>query len=191
MNMLKKNLNPSSVVAYDRSYKILRWSMAFLTILMFLAILGFASVTNVEEHKTMLVGHSSIGILISILILIRITKRFIRKDPKPLQDIKNWQRIAANIVQSALYFCMIFVPITGYLTARLHELPVKAFATFNLSQTSPDNYDQAAFNLIRQAHEIGIYLFMSLLVLHIGAALYHRLILKDSVFSTMTTQKNS
>jgi cytochrome b561 len=159
--------------------------MAIMIFVMFLAMLGFASVTNDTEHMTMLVGHSSSGTIITMLILIRFTKRFVVKSPVPVQDIEPKQRLAATLVQYALYFLMLLVPISGYLTARLHELPVMAFTAFNISQTEQNGYNEAAFAALRIVHETSIKVLMLLVAMHVGAALYHRWVKKDNVMNTM------
>lgn len=177
-------LEEGAMQKYDLGYKFLHWSMAMLIFLMFFAAIGFAKAITEEERLAMLTGHSSIGILISLLLVLRVTKRFIKKSPTPVQSIAQWNRLAAKVVQRGLYFCMIYIPVTGFLTARLHELPVRPFGLINISQ-SQQGFDQSAFFWMRLAHEAGIKLIMLLLVLHIGAALYHRVYKKDNVLKSM------
>ncbi len=141
------------------------------------------------EQLQMLIGHSSLGTVVSILLIMRVAKRFVKRDPRPVQNILHWQKLASNTVQMGLYFSMVFVPVTGYLTARFHELPVMVFGSFNLNQGGAQGFNQQTFDLIRQAHESGTKMIMILLVLHIGGALYHRLIKKDDVLASMTRAK--
>ncbi len=178
---------PASTPAkqFDRGYQWLHWSLAILIPLMLLALLGFAQEMTTEEHMTMLVGHSSIGTVISLLVIIRVIKRFVKRDPRPVQDIAQWQQYGSKVVQLGLYFCMVFIPLTGYLTARFHQLPVKVFGYFELNPAAQQGYQQQTFELLRQAHEFGIKLIMVLLVVHIGAVIYHRLINKDGVLASM------
>ncbi len=84
---------------------------------------------------------------------------------------------------------MVFVPLTGYLTARSHTLPVKAFGFLDLSQSAQNGFSQTMFDLARQTHAFGTKLIIALLLLHIGAALYHRLVQKDTVLASITTAK--
>ncbi|MFT4929480.1 MAG: cytochrome b561 [Phenylobacterium sp.] len=170
---------------YDRGYKWLHWSMAILVLLMLLALIGFAQEMTTEEYKTILTGHSSIGTVISLLLIMRMSKRFIKRDPRPAQNIAQWQQRASKMVQLGLYFCMVFIPLTGYLSARFHQLPVKVFGYFDLNHSAQQAYQQQTFELVRGAHEFGIKLLMVLLVVHIGAVIYHRLIKKDDVLASM------
>ena len=189
MTDINNKLEQTPALKFDRGYKWLHWSMAFLVLLMLLALVGFAQEMTVEEQMTMLTGHSSIGTIISLLLLVRITKRFVKKSPRPQHIMPRWQQLAAKSTQLGLYFCMVFIPVTGYLTARFHELPVKVFGNFDISQATQQSYNQATFDTLRLAHELGIKLIMVLLVLHIGAVFYHRLVKKDGVLASMTTAK--
>ena len=83
-----------------------------------------------------------------------------------------------------IYGLLVLIPITGYLTARLHELPVNAFASFNLNAGLP--YDSEAFLNMRLIHETFIKSLMFVLAGHIGAALMHGFIKKDNVLKSMS-----
>jgi len=181
---LSKQEDLTSNNKFDKIQKLLHWCMAFLIILMLFALIGFANEMTIEEHKEMLIGHSSIGSIISVLLLFRIIKR-ISKKPKTSQiGQSKWQLIAANVVHFGLYLSMILVPVTGYLTARLHELPVMAFGSFKLN-ASAQIYSESSFEFMRNTHEFSIVLLISLLTIHISAAICHKVILKDDVLKAM------
>jgi cytochrome b561 len=158
--------------------------MAALVLLMFFGIVGFAQAITDEERMEMLLGHSSMGTLISIFIIIRIYKRFIKKDAVPDQSINKIQRQASLAVQYAIYFLLVLIPLTGYLTANVHELPVMLFGNFNIN--GGREFNQNLFENLRLIHQLGIYSLMGLLVLHIGAALLHCLVIRDGVLGSMT-----
>ena len=63
--------------SYSWSYKLLHWVMALLIFVMFLALQGFQVGMTDTDRIEMLVGHSSIGTFITMLLLIRIVKRFV------------------------------------------------------------------------------------------------------------------
>lgn len=48
-----------------------------------------------------------------------------------------------------------------------------------------------AFDVMRDMHEAGITLLMMLLVVHIGAAPYLRIVKKDDVLASITTATNN
>ena len=174
--------------SYSLTSKILHWVMAVLVMLMFFAFLGFKEANTDAKKIEMLMGHSSIGAMITFLVVIRIYNTFINKAPKPQHNIKRWQLSASSISHKLLYALLIFVPITGMLTARAHELPVLMFGSFNLSNSQ--SYVAESFASIKSLHVAGIYTLMIVLFAHIGAALLHKFVLKDQVFASMWRSKN-
>lgn len=173
--------------SFDLGYKIIHWVMAVLVLLMFFAIFGFAQAITNEDRMAMLVGHSSIGTLISIFVIIRIYKRFIKKDAIPVQNISKLQRQASLSVQYAIYLLLVLIPFSGYLAANYHELPVMLFGNFNIN--GGREFDQSVFENLRTIHQSGIYSLMGLLVLHISAALLHGVVMRDDVLGSMTKLK--
>jgi len=170
-------------VRYDKGYKWLHWLMAFLVSLMFMAIFGFAQATTDAARIEMLMGHSTISSLIFILLLIRFSKRFIFKSPRPKHDLSAPISMAAKVAHIALYALLFYVPVTGYLVARAHDLPVLWFGQINLAKLI--EYEQSSFEQLRSFHETGVHVLMFLVVMHIGAALLYAIVKKDGVFGSM------
>jgi len=175
--------------SFSLGYKVIHWLMAVLVLLMFFGIVGFAQAITGEERMEMLVGHSSIGTLISIFVIIRIYKRFIKKDTVPEQNLSKIQRQTSHAVQYAIYFLLVLIPVSGYFAANFHELPVMLFGNFNIN--GGREFNQTLFENLRVIHQSGIYSLMGLLVLHISAALFHAIVLRDGVLGSMTRLKKS
>lgn len=167
--------------SYTWSYKLLHWLMAALITLMFFAFWGFELAQTNADKMEMLVGHSSLGTIISLLLLFRLSKLFIFKQPRPDHQLTERYSKAAKISHYLMYLLMAVVPLSGYLTANFHQLPVMAFASFSLNGTA----DEAMFSTLRTIHSTSIKLFIALIVLHVGVALFHKLILKDQVMYSM------
>jgi cytochrome b561 len=180
-------MTTNSNQSFDLGYKIIHWAMAVLVLLMFFGLIGFAAATTEAERMEMLVGHSSMGTLISIFVLIRLYKRFIKKDAIPVQNISASQRFASHAVQYAIYFLLVLIPMSGYLTANFHELPVMVFGSFDIN--GGREFNQALFDNLKTVHQTGIFSLMGLLVMHIGAALFHGIIKRDGVLGSMTRFK--
>lgn len=167
--------------SYTWSFKLLHWLMAGLIILMFFAFLGFEFARTDSERIEMLLGHSSLGTIITVLLLIRLLKRFVLKQELPTHQLTKWQSKIAKSSHYLMYALMLLVPLSGYLTANFHELPVMVFGSFPLNGTADDNI----FSKLRIIHSTSIKLFIALIALHIGAALLHKFNLKDNVMYSM------
>lgn len=177
--------NEAQPTQYDLGYRVLHWLMAAMILLMFMAGMGFANAVTEQEHMTMLIGHSSIGTVMSLLLIIRITKRFVVRSKRPVHELPQRQKAMAKSVQLGLYLCMVVIPVSGYLTANLHTLPVMLFGVFQLNSNN-GVLSESAFQQMRVIHESAILCLSVLLILHIGGALYHKFIKKDKVMNSMT-----
>lgn len=183
MQNTKLNVN-----GYSKLSKVLHWVMAVLVMLMFMAFFGFEQAITEQQKIEMLMGHASIGSLITILICARLYNTFINKAPKPNHNLIRWQQVVSSVSHKLLYVLLVLVPITGYLTANHHQLPVMAFGSINLS-AGVIEYSEESFAMFRSFHTSSIISLMILLVLHISAALFHKIVLKDTVFASMWRSK--
>jgi len=155
--------------------------MATLILIMFLALQGFSPDMSNADRSMMLIGHSSIGTVITMLLLMRISKRFIFKHKRPSLNTGSKQATAAKLTHYCLYLLMVLVPLTGFLTAYFHELPVQLFGSILLNGS--ENIE--AFTKLRLVHSTFVITLMVLVAMHITAALIHKYILRDNVLSSM------
>ncbi|KZN30708.1 cytochrome b [Pseudoalteromonas luteoviolacea] len=167
--------------SYSWSYKLLHWLSAILFALMCFAFVGFYPQMSDADRTIMLIGHSSMGACLTAIILIRIGKRFVLKHPRPKHAQSTAKVKMAKTAHYAMYVFMVLVPLTGYTTANFHHLPVQLFGSILLNSI----HDTDLFNTFRAIHVLCIQVLIALVVLHIGAAIRHKLVLKDKVLYSM------
>jgi len=155
--------------------------MATLILIMFLALQGFSPEMSDADRTMMLIGHSSIGTVITMLLLMRISKRFILKHKRPALHTGSKQTTAAKWTHYCLYILMVLVPFTGFLTAYFHELPVQLFG--NILLNGSENIE--TFTQLRLVHSTFVITLIVLVTMHIAAALTHKFMLRDNVLSSM------
>jgi len=155
--------------------------MAILIFIMFFALQGFSPEMLDSDRIMMLIGHSSIGTIITMLILIRISKRFVFKSELPQHDLPSKQGAAAKLVHYGLYLLMVLVPLTGFSSAYFHQLPVQLFGSFLLNGTA----NAEIFTAIRLIHFTCVIALITLVTLHVVAAFFHKFILKDNILYSM------
>lgn len=126
--------------------------------------------------------HKSIGLTLLLLVFVRIWWR--RNHPPPPDNLPypQWQKRAATATHHLLYVAMVVMPVSGYVFvmaggygATLFGLPV------------PDLIGkwEALGDLAEEVHAITGWIIGALLCMHIGAALYHQVMLKDNLISRM------
>ena len=162
--------------------KLLHWLTAVLILIQI--PLGFYA----EELKfsplklDLFVWHKSIGMLILLLAIERLLWRITGTIPKPL-DNNPIQRRLAQLAHALLYGLMLALPISGWITTSAANIPTKLFWLIELPAiTGPD---EALKNLAAEVHEVCVIMLIIILLVHIGAALYHHFKLRDSILKRM------
>ena len=125
--------------------------------------------------------HKSLGMSIFVLSLIRLGWRFTHSPPA-LRPMPGWQTAAAKVSHTLFYILMIGLPIGGYLMSSAGKYPLAWFGV--PIPKAPVGKDSLIAGLAHEGHEIGGYIMAALVVLHVGAALYHAS-KRDGVMSRM------
>jgi cytochrome b561 len=172
--------SPSQFVLAAR---VLHWLMAILIVSMLFVGVGMVASVS-ERHEWLLAIHKPLGIAILVLAVIRLTVR-LRHPPPPLPaDLPAIQKLAAYASHYLLYALMIAMPLVGWAMLSAGGYPVMLSHSFRLPPIFPVN--AAAFAVLRHAHAwLAALLFLTFLA-HLGAALYHGLVRRDGVLSSMT-----
>jgi cytochrome b561 len=115
--------------------------------------------------------HKSFGVVALIFIFIRIVNRFIKKAPALPDTMPKIEQILSHLGHLGLYVLMLVVPLSGFLMSNSFGFPVKFFGT-ELPVLIGTNFDQG--KLFAEAHELGAYALLGLVVVHVAAVIKHR-----------------
>ena len=162
--------------------KVLHWLTALV---IFIQIpLGFyAESLRLSPLKMdVFVWHKSLGMLVFLLLIIRLLWRIKATIPQPLSAGKTQKRLS-QAVHWLLYGLMVMLPISGWITSSAANIPIKLFWLIPLpALVGPDD---ALKSLAAQFHEISVCVLLTVLILHIGAAMRHHLLLQDNTIKRM------
>ena len=159
--------------------RVLHWLMAILIVSML--FIGVGMVASVSEtHELLIRIHKPLGIAILLLAMIRIAVR-LRYPPPPLQ------KLAAHASHWLLYVLMVLMPLIGWAMLSAGGYPVMLSESLRLPPIFPVSPD--AFALLRHAHSVFALLLFLTFLAHMGAALYHGLIRRDGVLSSMAGRR--
>lgn len=127
--------------------------------------------------------HKSLGVLILALMLLRLINRLVVGSPAPEPSLATWQRTASSAVHGLLYVLLIAQPIIGNAANSAYGASTPFFGLFELQPIVTQN--EALSKALFAVHRwLGI-LIAALVLVHIGAALLHHLIIKDGVLRRM------
>lgn len=172
-----------STTQFVLAARVLHWLMAIMIVsMLFIGVGMVASVS--ERHAWLLAIHKPLGIAILVLAIIRLIVR-LRNPPPPLPaDLPAVQKLAAHASHYLLYVLMIAMPLVGWAMLSAGGYPVMLSHSLRLPPIFPVN--ASAFAVLRHAHAWLAALLLLTFLAHLGAALYHGLIRRDGVLSSMT-----
>lgn len=127
--------------------------------------------------------HKSVGITILALVALRLLWRWINVTPPLPDDMPLWQRWGAHLSHFGLYGLMFAMPLIGWMMSSAAGFTVSVFGLFELPNLIAP--DKAAFDLLRDLHDLGAWALVSIISAHAIAALYHHFIHRDSVLLRM------
>ena len=113
--------------------------------------------------------HKSIGLTIALFVLVRLSWRLAHPVPDHAA-FPAWQQRAAATSHRLLYTCMLLIPLSGYLGSVFSGYPVRYFGVVLPAWTAAWPAGKQAMSAL---HYGAVCLFMGLVALHIGAALWH------------------
>lgn len=140
--------------------------------------------------------HKSVGLTVLVLSLLRLGWRLAHATPA-LPPMPDWQRHAARLTHWGLYALMVGLPLSGWLYVSTQwrdgaplNVPTLWFGLFHVPHLfGLDTLEPAArghwAGTFGEAHAWLAYGMAALMAVHVGAALKHRFVDRDTVLSTM------
>lgn len=162
--------------------RLLHWSMAVMILAMLFVGIGMVS-TATERYRYLLALHRPLGILILVLAVVRLTYRLLNPAPPLPASLPKVQQAAAKISHIVLYALMFIMPLLGWAMLSAAPYPISLAGGFRLPAIlSPD---AALYAQLRALHTDFALLFYAVILLHLGAALFHAWVRRDAVFQSM------
>jgi cytochrome b561 len=126
--------------------------------------------------------HKSIGLTVLALFALRVVWRLYDRRP-PDEPGPRWQQWAAHGVHFLLYAIIVAIPLSGWYFNSAHGYPLQWFKLFNLPALTAKNDDTA--HIAIAVHEYLFWFLLLVLVAHVGAALWHHIVVRDNVLRRM------
>lgn len=167
---------------YSISQKVIHWLMALLIILDLFVAQKFGGVLEEADRLASRADHGSLGTIVAILFVLRLVFRFRLGAPALPVSMPAWQQRAARVGHGLLYFLIGFLILSGITTAINATDSIALFGAFDITSGQTDD---STFVFIRQFHEFATNAVIAIIVVHVLAALYHLLIVKDNLTSNM------
>ena len=163
----------------------LHWVMALLLVGLLglgLYMTGLPDVGFDKRKIQLILLHKEYGILALVLVLLRLAWRVGNALPALVEQLPDWQKVAARFVHLCFYGLMFALPISGWLMSSAAGIPVYFFGIRLPDLLAHNEYQ---FQALIQIHKWQGFILIGLIVLHAGAALKHHFISRDNTLRNM------
>jgi cytochrome b561 len=161
--------------------RVLHWTMAVL-ILAMLGI-GVSMVVSVRDYHALVEIHRPLGIAILGLVVVRFANRLLNPPPPFPATMPRVERIAATASEFTMYALMFLLPLVGWGMLSAANYPIVLLGVVHLPAILP--HDVALYAVLRKAHTVLAYVFFLVFIAHLGAILFHTLIVRDGLLNRM------
>lgn len=144
--------------------------------------LYISDMPRTPEKFELLAIHKSIGLLVLVIAIARVTWRLKEGKLSSLTALPRWQEISASAVHGLLLLATLLMPVSG-LMMNIAGGRVTQFFGFTL--ISAGEKSETFASLGSWIHHSAINVIIAVLALHVLAALKHQLVDKDGTISRM------
>lgn len=168
---------------YGKTARIFHWLTVLLVAAMFGLGLYMAQLDYTDWKLRLTVWHEAIGVLVFLITLARLGWRLYSPPPPP--PPAPWvEHMAAQAAHYFLYFCLLAMPLLGWMGSNAYGFPVMWFGVIPLPNPLPKS--DALGAILLGAHAWLAYAMGAAILVHAGAALYHHFVRRDSILTRMT-----
>jgi cytochrome b561 len=139
---------------------------------------------SIPALRAWMPGHKALGITVLVLTAARIAWRIGHRAPAPMPGTPRWQHVLAHASHGLLYLLLLAMPLSGWVMASPPEgrRPLSWFGLFDIPYLPAT---EAAADGAHSAHGVLGWLMLALVALHVAAALWHHMVLRDRVLARM------
>jgi cytochrome b561 len=168
---------------YSGLAKILHWTIVVLLIAQFTIAWTMPHIGRNTQPGTLINLHFSFGVLLLTLAIVRLGWRLIQGEPEPAAGLALWELLASRSVYWLFYLLLFVVPILGWISASWRGFPL---IMFGLELPKLIATRAPGWGWTGDVHGLlSNYLMLTLVGLHVAAALYHWLVRRDRVMQRM------
>jgi len=167
--------------AYDGIARLLHWLVALLIAAQFVIGWTMPDVHRDTLPNGLIAWHLGVGAAIVAAVACRVVWRATHA-PQPA-ELSRALSFISGATHTLLYALLIGVPLAGWANASSRGWAVKLFGIVRYPDLSATGSPTG--HALGGVHSVLAWVLLALIGLHIGGALFHRIVLKDNVLQRM------
>lgn len=169
---------------YRPTARALHWAVALLVI----ATIPAGQIMIMEGlsrpvQNALFIFHKNVGPLILLLVIARLVFRSIYPPPPLPDSVPAIQQRISGIVHALLYLFLIIMAVSGYVRVSAGGFPIEYWDAIGMPRLIGKNEGLA--DTAKAIHATARFGLVILILMHIGAALFHGIVKRDGVLSRM------
>ena len=168
---------------YTGTAKALHWLIVALLVAQFIVAWTMPHIGRNTPVTTLISLHFNFGMIVLLVAVVRLVWRVIQGEPAPAAGVPPWQTFSARVLHWLLYALLFVIPVLGWINASWRGMPVTMLG-IELPQLVARR--AAGWGWTGDVHGLlSNYVMLTLVGLHVAAALYHYFIRRDGVLQRM------
>jgi cytochrome b561 len=166
----------------------LHWGTVLCLLIAVGSVLGRELIGDKYWRILLLDTHRQCGLLIMLAVAARLYVRQRHGMANHMQGMPPLLQWAAKGAHWMLYAMLVALPLLGWAATNAHNVGLRLFGLIPLPWISEVDSEWA--DTLSDYHTLGAWLLLGMLVMHVGAALFHHFIRRDTVLWAMLPEKS-
>ena len=171
-----------ATVRYSRGAATFHWLTVILVLSQIYVGFRFGDLPRGPARIELFTIHKTLGATILIVTLLRLGYRLINPPPPYPAELPKWDRFIAVWSHRVVYTVLIALPLTGLIAVSDRAKDGWVDLIWGLRIPALPIGDGELFGEI---HEVLVWTTVALVVIHVAAAIYHHLIVRDAASGRM------
>jgi len=165
----------------------LHWGTVLCVVIAVCSILFREAIGDKFWRILLLETHRQCGLLVMLGVAARLYVRQRHGMENHMQGMHPLMQLAAKAAHWMLYAALVALPLLGWAATNAHNVGVRLFGAIPLPWISEVDSEWA--DTLTDYHSLGAWALLAMVVMHVGAALFHHFIRRDAVLWAMLPEK--
>jgi cytochrome b561 len=141
------------------------------------------AIENTAGRQILLQVHRQLGLAVLIVVGLRVLVRLTKSLTDHSGELSTMMRLAAQGAHVLLYVLLVALPAVGWVLTSAHGISLNLFGVVHLPQLVAADSELA--DTLSDYHVWLSWVLLALVVMHVGAALWHHFVRRDAVLGAM------
>ena len=164
------------ILRYSNTAVAIHWVTVVLVLFQIWLGFSFADLAPGPERGQLFTWHKTIGALILLATIARLTYRMINPPPPFPTDLPKWERVSAVWNHRLFYILLIGLPIGGLIAVSGHAKGPTTSLLGGVALPVIPGISEQMGEIAGGLHSAGAVALIALIALHLAAALKHQFV---------------